>query len=371
VWLAADGPAAVAAIERGIETARRAGAREVLAEALEEQARILMTSGRSEEAVAASRQAIALADELGLDAISLQATITLGTAIADLGDAPLTILQAAADRADEQSNPRGLLRALNNAIFVLWNRGELQAARERHALAVSRLARFPLATVSAWLLAGDAGGLVESGEWERALAAMDEYRRALRGRPYYLDADVESLRAFVGFARGEPAALVALEAAIDPLATVQDMQVDLPARYVLAFAYRLLGRTSDADAIALRLAAIPIHERSHIARQGALAGVVSVLTGRDLIEGVEGASRWIAANRALVEGRFEDAHETLVAMGARLSAALTCFAAAERRGEAGEDTEPWASLAAGFFEEVGAVRLLRELEALGATRRSA
>lgn len=52
-------------------------------------------------------------------------------------------------------------------------------------------------------------------------------------------------------------------------------------------------------------------------RQNGLAGVLSALMERDLIAGVEGPSRWIVANRALVEGRYEDAYETLVDMGGR------------------------------------------------------
>lgn len=54
-----------------------------------------------------------------------------------------------------------------------------------------------------------------------------------------------------------------------------------------------------------------------------------------------------------------------------MSAALTCFVAAERRALAGDDPEPWASRASAFFEEVAASRLLRELDELRATRRSA
>ena len=74
------------AIADAVEQARRAGDGAVLGEALEEQARGLMTGGRNAEALAAAEEAIAYATRHDLERTAVHARVTYATALGNQGD---------------------------------------------------------------------------------------------------------------------------------------------------------------------------------------------------------------------------------------------------------------------------------------------
>ncbi len=361
LWITGDPPGAQEAIAEAVAQARLAGDGPVLGEALEEQARGLMTAGRPEEALAAAEEAIAhntLHDQPGP---AVNARVTFATTLGSLGDdRGIPMLEEAADEADRLNEPRALTRALNNISHLLWMAGRLDLSWEAWERASERLARFSLPVASSWQTSNGASMALTLGNWDVAADLMEEYGRVTGTKTSYLDAQGARVRAVMAFARGEPAALDELERlAVESAAG--DPQAGRDGIEFLGVAYVLDGRTADATALAARLAAATATESS-----SAYPGLLSLLTSIDVTAGLNRVSTWHEANRLLSIERPEEALAILDTIGARTDAAIVRLALAQRRG-----SEPWAAAAEAFFAAVGATRFLRQIESLRAGRRSA
>jgi class 3 adenylate cyclase/tetratricopeptide (TPR) repeat protein len=361
LWLAGDAPAAHTAIADAVAQARLATDGAVLGEALEEQARGLMTAGRYDEAIAAAEEAVTHATRHGLPAAAVNARVTLATSLANLGDARgLPMLEEAAEEADRLNESRALLRALNNVSHVHWMSGRLELSWQALLQARERTARFLLPITAAWLTSNGASMALALGNWTQAARLLEEYERVTGAEPYYLDAQSEKVRAIIAYGRDEPNALDELErlaahgSSADPQALRDGFEF-------LGIALALDGRLGDATALADGLAASVYWESS-----SAYPGLLSAMTGVHVTGGLEAGSPWYQANTLLASNRFEEALAILDTIGARTDAAIVRLVLAQRQGP-----EPWATDAEQFFRGVGATRFLREIDSLRAGRQSA
>ena len=361
LWFTGDAPKAQAAIADAVAQARLAEDGALLGEALEEQARGLMTAGRNEEALAAAEEAIAHTTHHGLSGPAAHARVTFATTLGTLGDDRcLPMLEEVAEEADRLNESRALLRALSNISHLHWMAGRLDLSWQAWELARKRMARFSLPIAASWLTSNGASMALARGDWEQVPELLEEYGRVTGTRASYLDPQNAKVRAVMAYARGAPAALDELEQlAVD--ISAGDQQVGRDGIEFLGVAYALDGRPADATALATRLAATATTESS-----SAYPGLLSLLTGIDVTAGLNRVSPWQEANRLLTVERPQDALAILDEIGARTDAAIVRLVLTQRQG-----SEPWATAAEAFFIEVGATRLLRQIESLRASRRSA
>ncbi len=361
LWLTGDAPGAQAAIADAVAQARLAGDGAVLGEALEEQARGLMTAGHYKEALAAAEEAITYTTRNDLHGAAVNARVTYATTLGNLGEErAIAILEEAADEADRLNESRALLRALNNISHIQWMSGKLELSNQTWQRARERTARFSLPVVAAWLASNGASQRLSLGDWKQAAELLDEYDRVTGSEAYYLDPQSASVRGVMAHARGEPKALDELERLALNLSS-GDPQASRDGIEFLGVAYALEGRTADAVALATRLAATAETQSS-----SAYPGLLGYLTGIALPSGLGRPSPWQDANRLLGTGRLEEALAILDEIHARTDAAMVRLVLARQQAPG-----PWGSQAQSLFAEVGATRYVRELEQLGAGRRSA
>jgi len=359
LWLAGEAEAAREAIAAAVDQARQAGDGAVLGEALEEQARGLMTAGHYPEAIAAAEEAIALTTQHGLWGPAVHARITQATALANVGERRgIGLLEEAAEEADRLNEARALLRALNNISHIHWMAGRLEQSQEAWRRARDRTARFSFATATTWLASNGASTTLALGHWDDAATLLTEYDR-VTPPGNYLEPQSTKVRAIIAYGRADPSAA----AALDRLAVglTGDPQSVRDAVEFLGLAFVFDGRMAEAVALAERIAAIDSAESS-----SAYPGLLGFLTGVDITHAYAADSPWQELNKHLAAGRLEEALAMLDAMGARTDAAIVRLVLARERG-----SEPWAAEAEAFFAEVGATRFLRELDEIRATRRSA
>ena len=361
LWLRGDAPGAQTAIADAVEQARCAGDGAVLGEALEEQARGLMTAGRNAEALAAAEEAIDYATRHDLERTAVHARVTYATALGNQGDdRSLPLLEAAAEEAERLNESRALLRALNNISHLLWQGGRLEESRDAWERTRARTARFSLPSSVSWLTSNGASAAVSLGEWERADELLAEYDRVASVDGYYLQPQDAKVRAILGYARNVPGSLDELERT-QATSSTGDPQVARDAIEFLGFAYAFDGRTDEAAALARRLVSLDWSETS-----SAYPGLLSFLTGIDVTARLAQATPWCEADRLLAAGRLDEALAVLDRIGARTDAAIVRVLLAQRQG-----MEPWATEAEAFFAGVGATRFLAEIDSLRAGRRSA
>ncbi len=362
-WIAGNLVDAQEAITDAVAQARLAGAGAVLGEALEEQARGLMTADRYDEALAAAEEAIIHNTQHQQIGPMLNARVTLATTIGGLGDddRAISMLEEAADEADRLNESRALQRALNNISHLYWMQGRVELSRQALHRARERMARFSLPVAMTWNSSNAATIALQLGRWDEAPGHLAEYERAAGVQHQYIGAQSAMVRAVIAYARAEPGALDELEQLASDTRS-GDLEMARSPLEFLGLAYALDGRASDAAAISTRFAA----GDAAFQTPSAFSGLLSVLTGIDSTAGLTRASPWHEANRLLVAKRSAQALTILDDMGARTDAAIARLVLAER-----EDSEQWAAEAEAFFVEVGATRFLEQLDALRARRRSA
>ncbi|MBA2383375.1 MAG: hypothetical protein H0V68_01745 [Actinobacteria bacterium] len=326
--------------------------------------RYRMLADEHEEAIRTAREALALADELGVDESRSLSLNVLGTSRTNLGD-----LGGIADleRAIEiglAANDSEAARAYNNLGAVLYQRGELRRAADvwREGKAVAD--RLGNATVGRYLRGVMIWPDYDTGRWDEALRAADAFvAECEAGSPHYLEADVQGIRARILFARDDVAGAVAAVArAVELARKLKDPQALRP---VLGIQMRIdveLGRIAEARAIARELLSLG----------GGMVELALFADDLGLHDEVRAAiserpqTRWTQAATALLEGELEDAAQRLEELGdqpfgaaVRVRAAATLLAAG-RRAEA--DLQLAEALA--FYRSVGATRYVREAEAL-------
>jgi class 3 adenylate cyclase/tetratricopeptide (TPR) repeat protein len=361
LWLMGDPAGARAAIADAVEQARLAGDGAVLGEALEEQARGLMSADRNEDAIEAAEEAITHATHHGLLGVAVNARVTLATSLLNLGDdRGLAMLEEAADEADRLNEPRALTRAANNISHIHWMAGRLELAQKSWEQGRERTARFSLPVNAAWFASNGAAARLALGDWSSAAELLDEYDRTTGAEPHYLDLQSTMLRAVMAYGHGEPGSLDELERLTEERSSA-DPQAASDCIEFLGITRALDDRTADATVLAHRLSATEPRIAS-----SAYLGLLSALTGIDITVGLDGSSPWHEANRLLATGHLEEALAILDKIGARTEASLARLVHAQRHGP-----EPWATDAETFFREVGATRFLQEIESLRAGRQSA
>jgi class 3 adenylate cyclase/tetratricopeptide (TPR) repeat protein len=339
------------------------------ARVLARMARMQTIAGEHDDAIRLGTDALALAEQLGLEDVRPHALNSIGTARFYLGDAAgIADIERSLDLALAAGSH--VATSYNNLAFMHLLAGDVRRDRELREEARRQAERFG-DEITLRFVRGALPPLDYCrGDWEAAAAGADSFiAECEAGSPHYMESNVRWPRAFMRLARadGEGAATDALRA--EQLARdSRDYQMMLPALAVRLRVEMELGTTARAAPLADELLASSPH---HSARPASVElawaatplGIVPQVC--DWVGAIPYRSLWSDAALAIVDDDLVRAADLFAEIGslpdeayARLRAAEQ-FVAGGRRADA--DAQLERSLA--FWRSVEATRYVREGEA--------
>jgi class 3 adenylate cyclase len=355
LWNEGDSAAAQQELQAGLELLEETAASRLKAELLSEGARYAMLARTPEDAVRLGREALALAEQLGLD--SLRATLlnTIGTARGSMDDPEgIKDLERSLELALEIGHPGEIHRAYNNLMEESRINGNWAEASRLLGKLHENADRFGLRGSLRWIRGEEAMDGLVTGRWDMTVAAADRIIAAAEaGHPHYLEPVVREIRARIRLARGDDGGARDDSARAVELGRGSDPQVSCSALASRAFILVTLGAREEASVLASEVLAIPAYFYGAVN----LACVLHDLgRGNELAAWAEQLPpAWQPPAEAIAAGRFHDAAEALAGIG-DLSNEAYC------RLRSG--TESNVRRALEFYRSVEATRYMREGEAL-------
>ncbi len=333
---------------------------------LADASRYAMLGGYTDEAVETGREAIRLAEELGLEELRAQALNNVGSARGNAGDPDgLAEVEEAIAIATRINSVAEILRGLNNAAAQYMIHADL----ERGLDGLNELRRISQRYgYLGFLRFLDGGPAIEHpfhrGAWDDALAQAEAFLAGMEaGSAHYQAPNAYSLRAMMRFARDDVAgALADAERARELASAVGDPQGYVPALGRCALIYERAGDKLQAEATLdealvavdslqnMGFGVVVSSELAWVARVFGREDEVAAVIARERID-----SRWLRAAEAVLAGDLHRAADLLGEIGSRPGEAFF-------RLRSGTDEDVRAALA--FYRSVGAAWYLREGEAL-------
>ncbi|MDQ3669415.1 MAG: AAA family ATPase [Actinomycetota bacterium] len=326
-------------------------------------------AGKGHEAIRVGREALAMAEELGLDEIRAHALNNIAIAkdglrdVTSLQDLELSIEIALAIRSSE------VARAYHNLGIQVWRLGDFRRACALCDEAVATGERLGNTPVARFARGMQLFHLFEKGEWDEGLRRADDFLAACEaGEPHYLEGGIRRMRAHARFARDDAkGALGDVPRVLRAARNAGDPQVLVPALVSAARLYVEAERVAEAKELAREaLATSPITSLWLVGLASIADELKCAAKLRQIFEEEAAPTKWTEAARAELRGDFASAAAVYDEMGVLYSEALARLRAAEqlvaegRRAEADEQLQ--CSLA--FWRSVGATRYIREGEAL-------
>lgn len=334
--------------------------------------RYAMLAGDLERAIADGRAALAMAEELGLDALQAHVLNNIGTSRHTSGDLDgIADLQRAIEIARAIDSPE-VLRAYVNLSSCLSREGRLvdSGRVERQGLELAE--RFGHEISIRWFRGGLAWTDYALGNWDAALAGTTAFIEEAERSPHYLESANRLCRGLIRLGRDDvEGALDDTERALELARAAKDPQALYPALLNRARVLAELGETPGASALADEFFDRPVILGIPFIA-AAMIGVIAVDIGRQAdalhVAATASGSRGPAFELAQVifDRDFVRAADLLAAREERtMEAELRLRAAADlvaagRRAQA--DVQLTAALA--FFRGVKAARYVRKGEAL-------
>jgi class 3 adenylate cyclase/tetratricopeptide (TPR) repeat protein len=336
--------------------------------------RFATLAGENEDGIRFGREALAMAEELGIDALRSHALNNMGMARVALGDtAGVDDLEQSAVIALE-ANSIESVRAYGNLGSVISDLGELERARVMRAEALGLGERFGVRDWLAWIRGDQCWNLYFQGEWDDALERLDAFIAEAAEEGFWIETPLLWLRGRIRLARDDMrGAQEDADRALERAEEAKDPQVMWPA---LAFGARAFAAPDRGRAERLASELLTEWEEQGLGINGESAwlsdiAVALVALGTDgelaaLADRSQVKTPWRRAAAGYVSGDFQGAAAEYSAIGALPEEADARLRAAEalvregRRAEA--DAELKRSLA--FWRSVDADAYVREGEAL-------
>jgi DNA-binding SARP family transcriptional activator/class 3 adenylate cyclase len=367
--------------QRGMEHDRRAVAlladappSRAKAQVLANLANTLMMRGQREETVHVGRQALAMAQALGLDQERALALNFIGVARVDGGDrGGVEDLEEAVTIAVQANSPQSAV-AYANLASILIALGDLARGFELQAKGRETAERFGLASVVRYFRAERTLQDYCQGRWDTALADANQFiAEAEAGSPHFTEPTCRLVRGLIRLARGDlPGALADAATAAELATQSGHVEALLPALAFHAHALLDNGRRQEAGTRASELLAVLAKHGVSPGPDwpGQLAVVLRALgRGSELLElatAVTTPTPWLQAAASIAAGQFQEAAELYARIGLLPDEAFARLRAAEQLLASGQRTEASDQLerALVFYREVRASAYLREAEAL-------
>jgi class 3 adenylate cyclase/tetratricopeptide (TPR) repeat protein len=336
--------------------------------------RFLMLASEDAEAIRLGREALGMAELLGLDELRASTLNNIGVSRVQSGDlGGLRDLDESIAVGERANAPTEVARAQINLASVLWDQGELARSSALMDECSALTARFGLAGFDRWIRGESVLPTYTLGRWGKALAGADEFLAEVEaGSPHYHASLCYLIRAHIRLGRDDiPQALGDVERAVELARLAKDPQNLDATLAAAAHLFHEIGMVQRASGLADEALA-KLRARSGLGGGTGwlhkLAWTLSALgRGWELIDVLpKRDSRWAQAAAAFAAGNLRDAADICGAMGAVADEAHDRLRLAEvlveqsRRAEA--DTQLQRALA--FYRSVGATRYIRQAEAL-------
>ncbi len=354
-------------LERARELVHDRPASASAARVLCEVSRYAMLADETEEALRAGREALEMADTLGLADIVPSALINIGSARGNSGDGGgIADLERAIEIAEATNNPE-LGRAYNNLAAMQDNGDRAYELQLRGKEAADRLGNAPVARfIQGQLLIA----AFDLGRWDDLVREADEFIAACEaGSPHYAEGYARERRADVRLARDDPkSAAVDAARALELARRAKDPQSLQPALAVQIRVDLALGRLAEARRTARELLLL-------LASTTTAFGIMTLALHADTLDVAEQLPEvlarlperpWTRAAAAVVDGDLVRAAEIAGESAWRVDEAELRLRAAEVLVDAGRRPEADVQLqkALAFFRSVGATRYIRDGERL-------
>jgi tetratricopeptide (TPR) repeat protein len=332
-----------------------------------------MLGSRNQEAIDIGREALEMAEQLGLDEVRAHALNNIGTSRAFFGeregldDLRRSIEIASAARSMEA------FRGFNNLGAAHMTLGDFRGAAGAWAAGWERVERLRGTSNVQWLVFERLAVAYGTGQWDDLMRLGEEFY-ADENAPYYLSGYLHEFLGRVRLARGDLAGAVDdARAALENGRLAKDPQRLQPALAFSAFTAFYTGRIRECEELLeelLQLDAVRVAV-SHVTAPILDKAWLLTALGRadDFLEvssQVEQPSRWIQAASAFARGDVEQAAEICAEIGVLPQEAYMRLRAAEKLLEEGRraDAEAQLQQALEFYRSVGAVFHIHEAEAL-------
>jgi class 3 adenylate cyclase/tetratricopeptide (TPR) repeat protein len=335
------------------------------AQVLEQAARYAMLGDRNAEAIATGREALRMAEELGLDEIRARVLNSIGAARIAGGDpGGIDDLDESVELATRLNIADEMTRAWNNLGTMKLLLGRLAEAREDTMQAYRLAQHFGHRGFVRWFEGGPLiGSLWYDGRWDEIVERTTAFIDGLGDEGHYQAASSYMQRGMVRATRGEDAAAAEdATRALEVARPVGDPQLTGSALMGTANIYMTIGERQ-------RAAELLDESLEFIRGLGDLGWVVIELhslawvahklgRGEELLAAVEDErlqTPWLLASRAVAAGDFERAADIFGEIGDQ---SLEAF----YRLQTGVEHDVRQAL--DFYRRVGATRYIREGEAL-------
>jgi tetratricopeptide (TPR) repeat protein len=332
-----------------------------------------MLADRNESAIEVGREALALAEQLGLDDLRARALNNIGTSRVAAGDPRgLEDLEQSVMLSERTKDITELIRSNNNLGVMHLLLGDAEKSREGILEAYRLAEHFGHWANARWAASGPVlADAFQSGRWDDAMRLASE--SLADPELHYQSASASGWRALMRVARGEEGAEADAERALELARPAEDPQLVFTTSAMVAVTFMSVGNE--------RRARETLDEVLSGVRELSQLGFVAVWThglawvawmlGRqeDVLEAIKDEpadTPWIRAARAVAAGEFARAADIFAEIGTPTAEAFYRLRAAEqlvaegRRAEADEQLRP----ALAFYRGVGATRYVREAEAL-------
>jgi class 3 adenylate cyclase len=335
----------------------------------------LMESGHPAEAIQAGHEAVAIAEQLGLEELRGRALNYLGCARVEGGDfAGATDLEQAVAITAQLNSPHSAA-AYGNLSNVLLALGDLTRAFELQAKQREAAERFALAGELRWSQGDRSYEDYWKGRWDAALRGADEFlAESEAGSRNFLQVGFRLVRGRIRLARDDrDGALQDAAAAVELARQAKEPQILQPTLAFQARAMLAAGSVKKSSGLASELLAMLARQRSVAAEpdwSGELAIVLQALgRGVELVDfavQVTALTPWLEAATAVATGEFGRAADLYAEIGSHPDEAFARLSDGRWLLANGRKAEGNAQLleAMAFYREVGAVAYLREGETL-------
>jgi class 3 adenylate cyclase/tetratricopeptide (TPR) repeat protein len=342
-------------------------------------ARLNLLRARLDAAIALGRESLEIAEALDLDEIRVHSLNTIGTARVEQHDAAgLEDVEKSLKLAHRINSPESARGYLNLAVLTAMT-GDLSRSVSVHSEGLREAQRLGVGGWHRFLRSHSAQYAYWGGRWDDAGTFADEFVAEIEaGSPHYEENQNRNVRALMQLARDDlDAALADTERSLARAREIKDAQNLCPTLGVRAFVLLSTGQLEAAQELAAEMVESWRGVEQVVLTWGG-ACVVAAIATLDGVDELDALARdharrslWVAAAFEYVGKSLERAAEIYALIGSLPDEAFARLRAAEQFAREGElvRAEPHRQFALRFYRSVGAMRYVREAEALGAARR--
>ena len=372
IWRGGQSPLAQSRFERAealIEPFPRSAAK---AHVLAQLSRFHMLAGRNGDAIRLAADALAMAEELGLEELRVHALNNLGSARVAVGDDQgFTDLEQSIE-IGLAANSAETHRAYINLAAMRGGRGELAEMVRLHREGLRLAQRFGHRAGIRWLEVELALDEYLLGRWDEALERAERFLAELGDDVHYMQTGCLLVRSAVSMARGATDAALADAARIVELdRVIRDPQNLFPGLSFQALSLVRAGRPDEALPVVHELLELARQSESRAAYWFVDAALALTEIGRteelvELANEARGEAPYARGLAALAREDLLAAAEAFESTGSKVDSSYVRLLAGEQLVAAGRQAEADAQLAhaLAFYRAVGASAYVGRAEAL-------